>query len=388
MENVNQSMKVQIIQIGIAFAIMITLAAAVNSYQIISDEKNNQYNREMIVSLNEISNLTQVNGVSPASEQIQTLIQSIPLAQGGDVYKSVRPVVVQYLISLIFMMLIVGYCYVRILRPFHKLEAFTGEIAKGNFDMPLSYERKNMFGAFTWAFDHMRKEIKKARSCEKEAIENNKTVIATLSHDIKTPIASIKAYAEGLEANMEDSMEKRAYYLSVIVRKCDEVTKLTNDLFLHSLSDLQKLQIESEQVAVHELLRQMVDAMNPDKGDLCICGEIIPAAIYADSRRLGQAFENIINNARKYAPGPISIWTSIEDTVTYEIHIKDEGTGILPEDMPFVLDKFYRGRNGKMLPGAGLGLYIVKYILEQMSGSVRLLNREDGLEVILSLPVS
>ena len=81
----------------------------------------------------------------------------------------------------------------------------------------------------------MRKEITKARSCEREAIENNKTVIATLSHDIKTPIASIRAYAEGLEANLDSTYEKRMKYLSILMRKCDEVSKLTNDLFLHSL---------------------------------------------------------------------------------------------------------------------------------------------------------
>ena len=131
-----------------------------------------------------------------------------------------------------------------ILLPFDKMEIFAGKIAQGNFDFPLNFERSNYFGAFTWAFDSMRKEITKARSCEREAIENNKTVIATLSHDIKTPIASIRAYAEGLEANLDSTYEKRMKYLSILMRKCDEVSKLTNDLFLHSLADLDKLKIK------------------------------------------------------------------------------------------------------------------------------------------------
>lgn len=78
-----------------------------------------------------------------------------------------------------------------------KIAGFAENIAQGNFDVPLKYERCNYFGAFTWAFDSMRKEIIKARAAEREAVENNKTVIATLSHDIKTPVASIRAYAEG-----------------------------------------------------------------------------------------------------------------------------------------------------------------------------------------------
>ena len=91
-----------------------------------------------------------------------------------------------------------GYVYFSILRPFDKMKNFAEKIAQGNFDIPLDYERSNYFGSFTWAFDSMRREITKARACEREAIDNNKTVIATLSHDIKTPVASIRAYAEGL----------------------------------------------------------------------------------------------------------------------------------------------------------------------------------------------
>ena len=120
------------------------------------------------------------------------------------------------------------------LRPLNKISKYTAEIAKGNLDIPLSYERGSEVGEFSWAFDSMRQELRKSRASEKEAIENNKTVIATLSHDIKTPIASIRAYAEGLEANMDSSPEKRAMYLQTIMKKSDEVSKVTDDLLLHS----------------------------------------------------------------------------------------------------------------------------------------------------------
>jgi signal transduction histidine kinase len=282
-----------------------------------------------------------------------------------------------------------------ILRPFQRLEHYASEIAKGNLEATLSYERVNIFGAFTWSFDHMRKEILKAKSCEREAIENNKTIIATLSHDIKTPIASIRAYAEGLEANMDTSAERRERYLRVIIRKCDEVTKLTNDLFLHSLSNLDKLQVASENLEVDQILLQTIEEMSADYSDIHVKGKIHTATIKGDEKRIVQVLENIINNARKYAPrNGMELWTVKNmdkgegrlDQGTYEIHLRDHGNGIDPQDMPFIHDKFYRGKNTGEVAGAGLGLFIVKYIMEQMNGSVYLNNRKDGLEVILTFP--
>lgn len=275
--------------------------------------------------------------------------------------------------------------YIFIIRPFEKLEEYSAQIASGNLDIDLQYRRFNIFGSFTWAFDHMRKEIKRARECEKEAIINNKTVIATLSHDIKTPIASIRTYAEALEANMDSTLERKERYLNVIIKKCDEVTKLTNDIFLHSLSDLDKLQIRMKESEIHQLIINVIDEMQYKTNDIHIIGIIEQARISLDEVRFAQVIENIINNARKYAKGSeISVWTENDkDSNEYRLHIKDYGNGIFPEDMPFVFDKFYRGKNINNESGAGLGLYIVKYIMTQMNAKIELINLNDGLEIIL-----
>ena len=98
--------------------------------------------------------------------------------------------------------------------------------------------------------------------------------------------------------------------------------------------------------------------------------------------------ENLLGNARKYAPGTrIDVWTERND-FRYEFHVRDHGSGISPEDMPFVFDKFYRGRNVSEQPGSGLGLYIVKYITNQMDGDVELISRSDGLEAVVWIPFS
>ena len=386
-----------ILRVMIFFEVLVTIFFALGYWQLVRENQREQTygNRERIIALNEIEKLTEQDGESPVKEQITELKQELR----GEKAKSSRIVLAwgigAYLVCTIVPLLIYLYLNQVILRPFQRLSHYASEIAKGNLEVALSYERVNIFGAFTWSFDHMRKEILKAKSCEREAIENNKTIIATLSHDIKTPIASIRAYAEGLEANMDTSVERRERYLNVIIRKCDEVTKLTNDLFLHSLSDLDKLQVASEQLEIDHILLRTMEEMLADASDIHIKGQIQPATIKGDEKRIIQVLENIINNARKYAPGKgMELWTikntekaeNIPGQGIYEIHIRDQGYGIDPQDMPFVHDKFYRGKNTGEVTGAGLGLFIVKYIMEQMNGAVQLNNRRDGLEVVLTFP--
>lgn len=279
------------------------------------------------------------------------------------------------------------YIGLRIIRPFEKLSDFAERIAKGDFDLPLNYERTNYFGKFTWAFDSMRREIIKARACEKEAVENNKTVIATLSHDIKTPVASIRAYAEGLEAGLDSTPEKRQKYLSVIMSKCDEVARLTDDMFLHSLSDLDKLKMNGERLEFCEFAERAVCEIGEEYGDVRFHKPDFRAYVNCDKNRFTQIFGNIITNARKYAKTDIDVSLALEGKEVC-IHFRDYGKGIPDEDIPFIFGKFYRGKNCGGEQGSGLGLYIVKYAAEQSGGRVTLRNREKGLEIAIFLPVS
>ena len=233
----------------------------------------------------------------------------------------------------------------------------------------------------------MRKEIIKARAAEREAVENNKTVIATLSHDIKTPVASIRAYAEGLAAHMDTTPEKRMKFAEVIIRKCDEVSALTNDLFLHALSDMDKLEMNMHEVKLCAFMRKAVAELISDMDSVRLYLPDSEWVISADEKRLMQLTENILNNAAKYGKMPVDITIRQKDNDTVQINFKDYGNGMKDEDIPFALDKFYRGKNSADKPGAGLGLYIVKYITNKMNGEVRLYNHVDGLEVAVELPV-
>ena len=146
----------------------------------------NDARAEELIALNEISRLTETDP-HLAKEKIDALDQTI--RADGTCRSGAGREWIFCVVSLIFLIGVMGYVYFSILRPFEKMKDYAAGIAKGNFDVSLDYARSNYFGQFTWAFDSMRREITKARACEREAVENNKTVIATLSHDIKTPIA-------------------------------------------------------------------------------------------------------------------------------------------------------------------------------------------------------
>lgn len=376
-------MKNRLIRITICFSVVILL---VTSVLYLSGVRANSHDAraEQIIAVNEIEQLARSGDSEILAEQSAALTESIRSAQAAS--NGNRYLFLLCGICITFFAVVFGYVYFAILRPFEKMQQFAQKIAQGNFDVPLNYERSNYFGAFTWAFDSMRREITKARSCEREAIENNKTVIATLSHDIKTPISSIRAYAEGLEANMDSTPEKREKYLRVIMKKCDEVSRLTTDLFLHSLSDLDKLKISSERFELCRFIENAVEEIAAEQNDVQFQKPAFTAMVSADKNRVMQITENLINNARKYARSDIDVFLTQSDG-NAKIHFRDYGKGIPDEDMPFIFDKFYRGKNCGNEQGSGLGLYIVKYLAEQMQGKILLHNHANGLEAIISLPI-
>lgn len=376
-------MKGRVVSLAVLFSSLIIIVTGILYF---SERQTNSQDKisEQLVIINEIEQLAKMGEYEKLTEKTAVLSESIHSMQ--TVSDTDGGIFIMCGICIIFIGVIFGYIYFAMLRPFEKLKGFAEEISRGNFDIPLEYERSNYFGAFTWAFDSMRREVTKARSCERKAIENNKTVISTLSHDIKTPIASIRAYAEGLEAKLDDTPEKRKKYLTVIMKKCDEVSKLTNDLFLHSLSDMDKLKIIFERFELCAFIENAAGEISQEHNDIHFYKPGFSAYVNADKNRLMQITENLIANARKYAKTDIDIYITLTDR-TADIHFRDYGSGIPDGDMPFIFDKFYRGKNCGNEQGSGLGLYIVKYITEQMNGTIMLCNNSDGLEAVISLPI-
>ncbi len=368
-----------------AAVFILTLAAITLVLWNVAEQHSGADTGACIVAVNEIEHLIadgETQSVLSKTQALKTMLAEQPAAENAvNIYLWII-----FGVSAAIIIAVLVYIWFAVLRPFEKLTGFAERIAGGDFDLSLNYERTNYFGKFTWAFDCMRREISSARACEKEAIENNKTVIASLSHDIKTPVASIRAYAEGLEAGLDFTPEKRAKYLGVIMRKCDEVAALTNDMLLHSISDLDKLKMNPSEFELCGFIREIVpeiSARNHIKLDL-------PSYfidIKADRNRLTQVFENIISNASKYARTDVLISAGKTEKGA-EIIFRDYGNGIPEEEIPFIFDKFRRGSRTENENGAGLGLYIVKYVVTQSGGEVYAENLPDGFQIRIILPVN
>lgn len=396
-------MKKRLIQIIVICIAIITCITGICLYKVLTIKEVSSQ-REWIVKLNEVEKLLEKSIMGENKEItetdyiiIQETIRDLQDSMRGQKSESgleQHKKQLFYLGALIYIifisnvLLLFGYIYHVVIKPFDRLTDFATSVSRGDFDTPVQYERKNLFGAFTWAFDSMRCEVKASRKAQELAIENNKTVIATISHDIKTPIASIRAYTEALQANMDTNQERRERYYSTIMRKCDEVTKLTNDLFLHSISDLQRLEIQMNSCKIDEELPEMLTAIAGDNSRIRLCSKVPNVMIEVDRRRFEQILENLITNACKYAgDGTVEVLVSLEQNHSLQIYIQDQGPGIPDGDMPFIFEKFYRGQNAFDKQGAGLGLYIVKYLVEEMNGTIQLENKREGLGVKLTFPV-
>ena len=271
------------------------------------------------------------------------------------------------------------YCERSILKPFRKLQGFARHIASGSLDIPLEMDKNNLFGAFTESFDLMRNELSKAKENERAADRSKKELVASLSHDIKTPVASIKAVTELmiLTANSEKEIKQ----LETINIKAEQINSLITNMFHATLEELQALSVtaaEIESTAIANTVK------NADYENRVKPFSIPSCIVIADLSRLQQVFDNIAGNSYKYAGTEIEINSQIDGRYLI-IDIIDFGQGVADDELPLITNKFYRGKNTGAKSGYGLGLYISKYLLEQMSGNLFCENRSDGFAVKVML---
>ncbi len=282
-------------------------------------------------------------------------------------------------------MVLFVYFYMGYVRPFHKLKNFAGEVARGNLDMPLFMTKSNYFGVFTESFDIMREELRRAKENEYKANVSKKELVAELSHDIKTPIATIKAACEVIEVKSAKSEGIGGLELhdkvQLIEKKADVVEQLINNMFHATLEELEVLKVEPQ-----EELSTCIDEMFKELqvyGNIHIENQIPQCLLWMDKLRMVQVIDNIVNNAMKYAKTDVHISYSQRDNGIL-IRIKDDGPGVPEEDLAKVSEKFYRGSNVAGENGSGLGLYLTKMFMEKMEGQMNCYN-DNGFVVELFL---
>lgn len=271
------------------------------------------------------------------------------------------------------------YCERKFFLPFRKLQNFAHHIAAGNLDTPLEMDKHNLFGAFTESFDLMREELRIARENEYKATQQKKELVASLSHDIKTPIASIMSAMDIMLVKAKDEKERKT--VESVNAKLEQINTLVTNMFQATLEELQVLKVmqcETQSTEIHTLIQ------DADYEKRTLPFSIPNCIIVSDLLRLQQVFDNIIHNSYKYAHTDISISSRFDGNYLI-IDVQDYGSGAPDEEVPLLFNKFYRGKNAHKSDGYGLGLYISKYFMEQMAGDLCCANRSNGFVVTLML---
>ncbi|MBP5283012.1 MAG: HAMP domain-containing histidine kinase [Lachnospiraceae bacterium] len=283
---------------------------------------------------------------------------------------------------LLFQRLFLWYVERNVVCPFQKMQEFATRVAQGNLDEPLLMEKNNMFGLFTESFDLMREELYASREREIALKVKEKELVASLSHDLKSPVTGIKVICELLEVKVED-----AYILGKIQnirRKTEEMNTLLSDLLSAALDDLGELNVNCSEVT-SDILGRLVEEHDTKKK--VVSGTVPGCILRIDQNRLSQVIGNIIGNSYKYADTEIDVQYEFQDQYLM-MTIRDHGEGADEEEMPLLTNKFYRGKkHAADKEGSGLGLYISRELMEKMHGEL-LLSCDKGFTVTLLLPLA
>lgn len=279
--------------------------------------------------------------------------------------------------------LLLAVIYYLFIRPFHVLERFSGDVAKGNLDFSLPMEKRNMFGAFTESFDIMREELKNAREREYQANTSKKELVAELSHDIKTPVSTIKATCEVMQ--ITEKNQDTLHKIDVIISKADMIDQLIGNMFHATMEELQALKVEATEessLAIPEMFHDL-----KYYGNIIIRNQIPECLVKMDKLRMKQVIDNIVNNSYKYAGTDIDVsfkeeHQGGEQAKGIRVIIRDHGAGVPEEELALISEKFYRGSNAKGKSGSGIGLYLSKSFMQQMGGALDYYN-DNGFVVEL-----
>jgi len=280
----------------------------------------------------------------------------------------------------IILLIVIWYFYIR---PFNRLSGFAASVSKGNLDVPLNMNRHNYFGAFTESFDRMREELKLAGEREAVANRSKQELVAELSHDIKTPVATIKATCEVMELKYTDPDIREK--IGIIKTRATSVEQLIDNMFRATLDDLEELKVnpaEESSLIIGDILKGLRFYGTVEQKD-----PVPECLIMVDRLRLEQVIDNIAVNSFKYANTPLEVeYRSGKDNI--RMILSDRGPGATEEELPLITSKFYRGSaaEGSVKDGSGLGLYLASRFMEKMGGGLEVRNREGGgltVEVII-----
>ena len=328
---------------------------------------------------------TQVKHVQESSSQAadsNEMVYDISLAQSSSsqVKLMAKDMILTATISLVFTALSVGlWIYRSIAVPLVKLRKATQNIKEGNLDFVLEVEGKDEFSQLCQDFEEMRKRLKESTEEKILMDKENKELISNISHDLKTPITAVKGYVEGIMDGVADTPEKMNRYVRTIYNKTNEMDHLINELTFYSKIDTNRIPYTFSKLNVEDYFSDCAEELGLEmetKGIELVYANYVEkdVQVIADGEQIRRVIHNIVSNAIKYMEKPKGIiQLRVKDVGDFiQVEIEDNGKGIAAKDLPYIFDRFYRtdvSRNSSK-GGSGIGLSIVKKIMEDHGGKV------------------
>lgn len=278
--------------------------------------------------------------------------------------------------------------------PLDTLAAGVGEIGSGNLEFRIDYDRNDEFRPVCDAFNEMAARLKKSVDQTVKNEKSRKELMAGISHDIRSPLTSIKAYVEGLIDGIAQTPEAQQRYLTTIKRKAEDIDRMVNQIFIFSKLDLDDYPVELTEVRIDREIQDVIADVTDEyrSGGLEIsAGHMDGFTAQIDREQFDRILRNIMDNSRKYKQkdtGHLEI-SLCAAAGSCDVILADDGPGVSDDALDKLFDAFYRTDPARRNPagGSGLGLAIAAKTMKRMGGSVHAeKSSTGGLAVILTLP--
>lgn len=269
------------------------------------------------------------------------------------------------------------------------------QIRDGNLAVKLTYEGQDEFAPICEDFNDMARRLKESVDLIQKQEQNRKELLAGISHDLRSPLTSIKAYAEGIQDGIATTPELEAKYIRMIQTKADEMEHMISNLFTFSKMDMDDYPNYPEEVDLGAEIASFVQNESvayKNKG-LHLQYELIGETfkIWADPFQIRHILMNIADNSVKYKTaelGHLHIVCEAKAETVY-LRLADDGPGTTTDNLERLFEVFYRDDRARSNPhkGSGLGLAIVKKMVQQMNGSIKAESvKPYGLAISMSFP--
>ena len=283
------------------------------------------------------------------------------------------------------------WLYWSIVDPLKKVQLATKNIKNGNLDFKMEINAKDEIGELYEDFEEMRKRLKDNAEEKIEADKRDREFISNISHDLKTPLTSIRGYCEGIMDGVASTPEKMDKYIRTIYTKTNEMDDLINQLTLYSKIEQKSVPFNFTQVSAFAFFGDCAKALELelDAQNIRFVYENRlknDATLILDEEQIRRVMNNIVGNSVKYAhANPLEITMTLDDLGSdIRVSLADNGVGISPKDLPHIFDRFYRADSSRnrSTGGSGIGLSIVKSIIEEHGGTVLASSEKDKGTVI------